>query len=625
MRSLKEFLKRRSRRDTAPATAGASSTVQGRLLYEGRVSYKDLTFPTSWKSIWVELRESLEWRPILGFYEADFDDHTKELIDSIEVCYVKRVMTKRCTLRVESAKGKRRFYLQFSTDLELYDWLEEIYTRCPGSGVVDYDTFSHDLHIREPDEDGNITGFPRTVAEYVDMYSVRSSTGSLPTHTPAPELSEPGLSSADTGPLQTPNISTFFKPPEVEVVSDTDNDSIASVPRTDLPNDHIGFAPGRLALPYKPRGLPKTVVTIGQSKAVERPITQSPESPVLNVAKPQIVVGRHAVFHVRDLTRGINRLSRYAVANGGYSDVYKAKLTEKGSTHIVGVKVIRELAPASSPSLNRKFAKRLKSELHVWHHLDHPNVVKLLGVCRNFGPRPALVSLWHENGHVMRYLEDLGEGVTLSLKLKLILGIANGLAYLHSFSTPVLHCDLKASNVLVNAEGNACLTDFGLSSLFENLSSSRCLSDSRGLGGSIRWMAVELLCPPEGPNGVRRFSPATDVSSFGSTMLEILSGKMPYHHCRNDAQVILEISRGVRHKREDTGISLMYWQLMERCWADPPEDRPSCPNIINELEYYCWFQRCEELQNLVNSNTMELDEARDSVSSGVGVSVGFAV
>jgi len=73
---------------------------------------------------------------------------------------------------------------------------------------------------------------------------------------------------------------------------------------------------------------------------------------------------------------------------------------------------------------------------------------------------------------VMRYLEDIGSRATLRLKLKLILDIANGLSYLHSFTTPVLHCDLKAANVLVNSDGVACLSDFGLSSLFENLTSS---------------------------------------------------------------------------------------------------------------------------------------------------------
>jgi hypothetical protein len=66
------------------------------------------------------------------------------------------------------------------------------------------------------------------------------------------------------------------------------------------------------------------------------------------------------------------------------------------------------------------YLQRLKAEINVWHNLDHPNVVQLLGISRNFGPRPALVSMWYENGHVMRYLEDLGDKATLLLKLKLV-------------------------------------------------------------------------------------------------------------------------------------------------------------------------------------------------------------
>jgi len=110
-------------------------------------------------------------------------------------------------------------------------------------------------------------------------------------------------------------------------------------------------------------------------------------------------------------------------------------------------------------------------------------------------------------------------------------------------------------------------------------------------------MAIELVCSLGQQNdGSIHFTPATDIYSFGSTMLEILSGKVPYHTKRLDAQVIMDIYKGVRHRREETDISLMHWQLMERCWSDIPEDRPLCDAIVKELEVFYWHQQCVDLE-----------------------------
>lgn len=168
----------------------------------------------------------------------------------------------------------------------------------------------------------------------------------------------------------------------------------------------------------------------------------------------------------------------------------------------------------------------------------------------------------------------------------------------------------------MNRNGTACLADFGLSSLFENLTSSKSLSDSGALNGSVRWMAVELVCSLGEENGVIRFTPKTDVYSFGSTMLEILSGKVPYYTRRLDAQVIMDIYKGVRHRREETGISLMHWQLMERCWADIPEERPSSETIVRELECYYYHGLCDELDSANNRLVVQVDDsASDLVHS----------
>lgn len=87
-------------------------------------------------------------------------------------------------------------------------------------------------------------------------------------------------------------------------------------------------------------------------------------------------------------------------------------------------------------------------------------------------------------------------------------------------------------------------------------------------------------------------------------MLEILSGKVPYHTRRLDVQVIMDIYQGVRHRREDTSISLLHWQLMERCWADIPEERPPSNVIVKELEFYYRHQQITDRSAPIDEPTL---------------------
>ena len=234
-------------------------------------------------------------------------------------------MSKKCTLRVESICSRRKFYLQFASDIDLYDWQDDIYARCPGTGIVDYESLTHDAHIREPDEEGNIRGFPRAIAEYVDMYSVRSSMASTSSEQAPPlDESQAGLSSAETEFVITPK--STLPGANVDIVS-SDEENQIEIPRVDLPDDHIGFAPGVRSSPYN--SLNQTA-RLSHHRVTESPIQSTkvpkPIPPVLYLQRPQDHnSGRSSVVHVRDLTRIIKDLSRYPVATGGFSDVYQGE------------------------------------------------------------------------------------------------------------------------------------------------------------------------------------------------------------------------------------------------------------------------------------------------------------
>ncbi|KAF9230369.1 kinase-like domain-containing protein [Melanogaster broomeanus] len=156
---------------------------------------------------------------------------------------------------------------------------------------------------------------------------------------------------------------------------------------------------------------------------------------------------------IPELTNQLERLHPDPVAAGSYGNV--------------AVKAFRlGLGESTVPQL--ELSKSLRREIKVWHNLHHPNIVRLLGVTLGFGTVISTVSPWISGGPLHTYLAGHPE-LTDSARFRLVKGIAAGLKYLHSF--PVVHGDLSSEqgNVLVDGNGGACLSDFGLCSVLGGL------------------------------------------------------------------------------------------------------------------------------------------------------------
>lgn len=203
----------------------------------------------------------------------------------------------------------------------------------------------------------------------------------------------------------------------------------------------------------------------------------------------------------------------------------------------------------------------------------------MYGTCDGFGPFTSMVSPWYENGNVNTYLRKLGASGTIERRLKLLVEVAAGLNYLHNFSFPVVHGDLKGANILVNDSGEAALADFGLSSILEDVVSSGTSTFS---GGSVRWMAPELL--ELSPHDVAPKTCASDTYSYGSVILEIITGERPYKHISNDMQVINQLMHGYKPKRPLKPSLPGVWDLMERCWNATASERPKMSFVLSRME-----------------------------------------
>ncbi|KAG8948081.1 hypothetical protein FRC03_000845 [Tulasnella sp. 419] len=274
-------------------------------------------------------------------------------------------------------------------------------------------------------------------------------------------------------------------------------------------------------------------------------------------------------IQVIDLTGFWLKLGDQPAALGGNSDIYKAQLTSGLHPHkeqLVAVKVLRVTRSHHDSSSRDRLERRLIREIRVWCTLDHPRIVPFLGYGVD-GEVHCLIAPWYSYGNVLKYIRENPN----KDKSLLVLESIDGLVYLHSHEPPVVHGDLKASNILVDDSGHARIADFGVSKIFqEELMGFN--NTPTGMMGTCRWMAPELLRDGSRPTA------ASDVYAFSLLALEIYTGKVPFSHITHDGQFVSAINQGqspLRSHYTPFEAPEEVWQVFEKGWSYKPEQRPS--------------------------------------------------
>ncbi|RIA80463.1 kinase-like domain-containing protein [Glomus cerebriforme] len=168
-------------------------------------------------------------------------------------------------------------------------------------------------------------------------------------------------------------------------------------------------------------------------------------------------------------------------------------------------------------------------------------------------------------GNLARYIDENFHNMTWSTCLDHLLDLAHGLNTIHSEG--LMHRDFHSGNLLIDVS-YAAIGDLGLCHPADQ-------SNSNDVYGVMPYVAPEVLRGKE-------FTQAADIYSFGIIMWELSSGYRPFAEIPHNLQLALRICDGVRPAIVD-GTPKCYKELMQKCWHNNPDERPSSANIVKVI------------------------------------------
>ncbi|XP_062222657.1 receptor kinase-like protein Xa21 [Phragmites australis] len=294
------------------------------------------------------------------------------------------------------------------------------------------------------------------------------------------------------------------------------------------------------------------------------------------------------------------------LGTGTFGSVYRGKINGETGENFIAVKVLKLQTPGA--------LKSFTAECEAMRNLRHRNLVKVITACSSidfrgndfkaivfeFMPNGSLEDWLHPNSHDKRALINLN----LRQRVSILLDVAYALDHLHFHGAiPIVHCDIKPSNVLLDANMVAHVGDFGLARIItEGCSSFKPSTSSMGFRGTIGY------APPEYGAG-NTVSTHGDIYSYGILVLEMVTGRRPVDSSFEqglslrmyaemaantrvmdivDAKLVMEFENELatsdgpsNRKMVDAVISLL--KLGMSCSEETPSGRMSTKDIIKEL------------------------------------------
>ncbi|KAI3672945.1 hypothetical protein L6452_39049 [Arctium lappa] len=283
-------------------------------------------------------------------------------------------------------------------------------------------------------------------------------------------------------------------------------------------------------------------------------------------------------FTYAELKKATHNFSK-EIGRGGAGVVYKGELSDE---RIAAIKMLKEATD------HHHGEAEFQAEISTIGRLNHMNLIETWGYCVE-GKHRLVVYEYMENGSLAKSL--LSDKLNWEKKLEIAIGTAKGLAYLHEECLEwVLHCDVKPHNILLDADYNPKVADFGLSKLFDRGSTEN--SSFSRIRGTRGYMAPEWVFNLP-------ITSKVDVYSYGVVILEMITGKSPLEMQQtsgNESGRDQTLVEWVRGKIRDNNES-----VIKREWIEEIMDS----STIGEYEK-------ETMKNLVKVALHCVEEDKDA-------------
>ncbi|KAK3139119.1 hypothetical protein QOZ80_5AG0378100 [Eleusine coracana subsp. coracana] len=267
-----------------------------------------------------------------------------------------------------------------------------------------------------------------------------------------------------------------------------------------------------------------------------------------------------------------------AIGEGGYGTVYRGKLPDG---QLVAIKRSKE----GSMQGGLEF----KTEIELLSRVHHKNLVGLVGFCFEKGER-MLVYEFIPNGTLNEALYGM-KGIQLdwSRRLKIALDSARGLAYLHDHANPpIIHRDVKSTNILLDEKMTAKVADFGLSLLVSDSEEGQLCTNVKG---TLGYLDPEYYM-------TQQLTAKSDVYSFGVVLLELIVAKPPIYENKyivRQVKTALDMEDRMYCGLKDVIDPVLqkmggllgfprFLKLALQCVEEVAADRPSMNSIVREIE-----------------------------------------
>ncbi|XP_027345316.1 receptor-like serine/threonine-protein kinase NCRK isoform X2 [Abrus precatorius] len=265
---------------------------------------------------------------------------------------------------------------------------------------------------------------------------------------------------------------------------------------------------------------------------------------------------------------------------GGSSYVYHGRLKDGSNV------AVKRLKDEGVPDADSAFFK----EIELLSRLHHCHLVPLLGYCSELKGKHVqrlLVFEYMSNGNLRDCLDGAsGKHMDWATRVTIAIGAARGLEYLHEAAAPrILHRDVKSTNILLDENWQAKITDLGMAKNLRSDDLPSCSNSPARMQGTFGYFAPEYAI-------VGRASLESDVFSFGVVLLELISGRQPIHKStgKEESLVIWDSGRVIAELVDpqlkgnfpEEEVQVMAY-LAKECLLLDPDTRPTMSEAVQIL------------------------------------------